>query len=259
MNCYVGALMMTQTWISGWEAQQDQFMPDREERFQIMFETLALMAGEGPMTVLDLGCGPGSLSVRLLERFPQARVVAVDLDPVLLKIGRETYAEHPRLRFVSADLTDPGWTERLGLEEAPAAALSTTALHWLHVRDLARLYRDLADLLRPGGVLLDGDHAHFPDAPQLGKAASGLAAFLRQRRARALVAGQTWDGWWDSMRADPDLAAAFEERARLDYHHHRRDRPIDDAEHVELLEAAGFVEAGVIWQLGDDRVLAAVC
>lgn len=248
---------MTGSWIDGWEAQQDQFLPDREERFELMFEALALLVGEDPMTVLDLGCGPGSLSARLLQRFPGARVVGVDLDPVLLKIGRETYADEPRLRFVSADLADPGWVGHLGLDEAPAAALSTTALHWLELDDVTRLYGDLARLLRPGGVLLDGDHAHFPAQPRLGEAASGLAAFIRRRRSRPLMEGESWDGWWQTMRADPAFAEAFGERDRLQHHRHRRTRQVDDQEHVRRLLAAGFSEAAVIWQQGDDRILAA--
>ena len=223
-----------------------------------MFEAVAFLAGDGPMTVLDLGCGPGSLSVRLLRRFPSARVIGVDLDPVLLKIGREAYAGEPRLRFVTADLSAPGWTERLGLEEAPAAALSTTALHWLDLDGVTRLYGDLAGLLRPGGVLLDGDHAHFPAQPRLEDVASDLAAFIRGRRTRPLVEGQTWEGWWEAIRTDPAFSAAFEEREHLQHRHHRRGRAIDDQEHVRRLMAAGFSEAAVVWQLGDDRILAAV-
>jgi SAM-dependent methyltransferase len=250
--------MATGTWIESWEAQQDQFMPDREERFQIMFKVVALLAGDGPMTVLDLCCGPGSLSARLLRRFPSARVIGVDLDPVLLKIGREAYAAEPRLRFVTADLSAPGWIERLGLEEAPAAALSTTALHWLDLDGVTRLYGDLAGLLQPGGVLLDGDHAHFPAQPRLETVASGLAMFIRGRRTRPLVAGQTWEAWWEAIGADPAFSAAFEERDHLQHRHHRRGQAIDDQEHVRRLMAAGFSEAAVVWQLGDDRILAAV-
>lgn len=250
--------MDTQTWIAGWEAQQDQFMPDREERFQLMFEAMALVVGEESMTVLDLGCGPGSLSTRLLRRFPKARVIGVDLDPVLLKIGRETSAGEPRLRFVTADLADADWARKLELDEAPAAALSTTALHWLQLDAVTRLYGDLAHLLRPGGIFLDGDHAHFPAQPRLSEAASGLAAFSRRHRTRPLLEGQSWDGWWEAMRADPVFAQAFEERDRLGHHHHRRGRQVDDEEHIHRLLDAGFSEAAVIWQLGDDRILAAL-
>ncbi|HET6445064.1 MAG TPA: class I SAM-dependent methyltransferase, partial [candidate division Zixibacteria bacterium] len=37
---------------------------------------------------IDLACGPGSLSQRLLARFPKAHCISVDLDPVLLAVGQ---------------------------------------------------------------------------------------------------------------------------------------------------------------------------
>ncbi|MGH7922398.1 MAG: class I SAM-dependent methyltransferase, partial [Candidatus Dormibacteraceae bacterium] len=218
-----------ESWVTRWEAQQDRFMPDREERFALMFELLRLLVGEGPMTVLDLGCGPGSLAIRLLDRFPQARVIGVDLDPVLLQIGRQVHGDEPRLRFVTADLSQPGWERTLPLDEAPAAALSTTALHWLELDDLTRLYADLARLLRPGGAFLDGDHAHLPGQPRLVEAAAKLAELLRDRRTRPLGEGETWEGWWEAVRDDPALAGAIARRDRLGHGHHRG-TPIDDAE-----------------------------
>lgn len=244
-------------WLARWEAQQDRFMPDREERFALMFESLRLLAGDGPMTVLDLGCGPGSLAVRLLARFPEAKVVGVDLDPVLLQIARAAHEDEPRLRIVTADLAEPGWERALGLEEAPAGALSTTALHWLDLESLTRLYGDLARLLRPGGAFLDGDHGHLPGEPRLEAAAKGLAAFARERRARPIVEGETWEGWWEAVRGDPAFAGAIVERERLG-HAHRRRTPIDDAEQVRRLREAGFAEAATLWRQGDDRILAAV-
>ena len=58
-------------------------MPEREERFAVIADVVEVVAGGRPR-VLDLGCGPGSLSVRILDRLPAASVVAVDADPVLL-------------------------------------------------------------------------------------------------------------------------------------------------------------------------------
>src|SRR5207302_7111844 len=91
-------------WIDRWEAQQERYLTDREERFTVMFDALEAAVGSGPVTVLDLGCGPGSLAVRLLARFPQARVIGVDIDPVLLMLATSAYADEPRLRLVSADM-----------------------------------------------------------------------------------------------------------------------------------------------------------
>jgi trans-aconitate methyltransferase len=63
---------------------------------------------------IDLACGPGSLSQRLLQRFPQARVIAVDVDPVLLALGRGALGTvGGRLRWVDADLASPDWAQAL--------------------------------------------------------------------------------------------------------------------------------------------------
>ena len=74
-------------WLARWDAQQQRHIPDREERFAAMVDAVAAFAGPEPR-VLDLGCGPGSLSARVLDRIPGASVVAIDADPVLLAIGR---------------------------------------------------------------------------------------------------------------------------------------------------------------------------
>ncbi len=58
-------------WLARWDAQQQRHIPDREERFSAMVDAVAAFAGAEPR-VLDLGCGPGSLSARLLDRIPGA-------------------------------------------------------------------------------------------------------------------------------------------------------------------------------------------
>src|SRR5580658_9030422 len=90
-------------WLERWDAQQQRHIPDREERFAAMVDAVAAFAGPEPR-VLDLGCGPGSLSARVLDRVPRATVVAIDADPVLLAIGRGALASRDRLEFVDADL-----------------------------------------------------------------------------------------------------------------------------------------------------------
>src|ERR1700754_1413972 len=86
-------------WIARWDRQQEGYLPDREERFTALIDAVEALGRSDPL-VIDLGCGPGSLSARLLERLPAATVVSVDADPLLLGLGRAAY---PRLTFVSAD------------------------------------------------------------------------------------------------------------------------------------------------------------
>ncbi|MGH7687623.1 MAG: class I SAM-dependent methyltransferase, partial [Candidatus Dormibacteria bacterium] len=145
-------------WLRRWDAQQQGHIPDREERFAAITEALAAQAGERPR-VLDLGSGPGSLSARVLQRLPESQVVAVDTDPVLLRIGREALAGD-RVHFVDADLRGD-WEATLPAGPPFDAAVSTTALHWLKLAELLPFYRRLASVLRPGGLFLDGDRFDF--------------------------------------------------------------------------------------------------
>jgi SAM-dependent methyltransferase len=242
------------SWLDRWDRQQSGYMVDREARFQLMFDALVAIAGEGPLTVLDLGCGPGSLSARLLDRLRGARVVAVDVDPVLLALGRAAHAGRADLRFVTADLRDPAWKERLDLDGPVDGALSTTALHWLGPAEIERLYGDLAGLLRPGGAFLDGDHRRFgPDEPRLAAAADELTG-----RNRSHGGAESWEGWWEAVRADPELAPLAAERDRLSHQAHHGRHALRDEDHVRLLRAAGFAEASTLWQHGAERILAAV-
>jgi len=74
-------------WLKRWDAQQEGYVPEREACFTAMFDALAELL-PASFVALDLACGPGSISQRLLARFPDAQAIAVDIDPVMLAVGR---------------------------------------------------------------------------------------------------------------------------------------------------------------------------
>lgn len=246
-------------WITRWDRQQEGYLPDREERFTVLIDAIEVHVGRDDPLVLDLGCGPGSLSARLLDRLPRATVVAIDADPLLLALGRACYSSLPGLRFAELDLRHPGWSRELGLERAPDAAVSTTALHWLAEHDLRTLYAELAGLLRPGGIFLNGDHMEADDS------ASRLRDLEREIARKALRRRfpdgrpEDWRQWWDAFTADPALAALAAERKNgSSAAHHDGSESPRLSTHVAALRAAGFTEIDTIWQRGDDRLLAAL-
>ena len=114
-------------WVARWETQQAGHVPGREEVFGLMLDLVERLVGE-PARVLDVGCGPGSLAGRVARRFPDAEVVALDADPVMLELGRRTLGD--RVRWVRTDLAEDGWGEAAGAAGFDVA-VSATALHWL--------------------------------------------------------------------------------------------------------------------------------
>jgi SAM-dependent methyltransferase len=242
---------VAQRWIERWDAQQERYVADREERFRVVADVVAwaLERGGGPGRVVDLGCGPGSLSARLAAALPGAEVVGVDADPLLLGL-----AEAAGVRAVRADLTDPAWPDALGLDGPWDAAVSSTALHWLAPDDLAALYATAAARLRPGGVFVDADHRALDDP-----LATDLARHVRAARAtRAGVDGnEDWRSWWDAVLADADLAPLLDARSR-EGAAHSAESALPLGRQAELLRAAGFATVTPVWQWGDDVVLVAI-
>ncbi|UIJ35451.1 trans-aconitate 2-methyltransferase [Allobranchiibius sp. GilTou73] len=245
-------------WLRRWDAQQERYVPDRDERFAVIGDVVAaVVADASSPVVVDLGAGPGSLSVRLLDRIPHARLVAVDADPLLLGLARSAYGDRAGLHVVEHDLRDEGWAAAAHLRDGSVDAIvSTTALHWLTGPQLAAVYATAGRLLRPGGVLVDGDHLLETDGrAQL----RHLTRVVRDARVRRVGTGanEDWAAWWDAVGRAPELANLFGARGARPIEHEVPDLPsLDD--HVRYLRDAGFTEVGTVWQHGDDRVLVGV-
>src|SRR5882757_5346111 len=246
-----------QRWVRRWDAQQERYIADREERFRVVADVVAWSLrrssepgrpGRRPR-VVDLGCGPGSLSTRLIAELPDVEIVGVDADPLLLGLGAES-----GLRTVRADLTDPGWPDATGLAQPWDAAVSSTALHWLRPDALRELYRTVAARLRPGGVVVDADHRTHTDP-----VASELARHIRDERAeRAGVTGnEEWGAWWEAVLADPELGPLVDARSATALAHSGGSKLTLEQQRAALREA-GFSTVTTVWQCGDDFVLVAV-
>lgn len=245
-----------QDWMHRYDQQQSTYLPEREQRFTIMLDVLATLLPEH-FVALDLACGPGSLSQRLLTRFPQARSVAVDIDPILLLLGQQALGDQQgRLRWVEADISEPSWQSRLG-EKQVDAVVSTTALHWLPAGALVDLYLQLGDLVRPGGVFLNGDFFGFaPHLPSF--TAVSESGHARWSAEATQMHREDWEMWWEAMRHEPGMEPLFVERERRFSSKTRpRSHSLVDV-HIAALRHAGFHEVDVIWQHLDNRVVMAV-
>lgn len=245
-------------WLRRWDAQQAGYVPEREERFRTMLDVLeALLPDE--FVALDLACGPGAISQRLLDRFPRARCVAIDMDPVMLALGRGAVGTcDGRLRWVDGDLAAQDWVESVG-DASVDAVLSTTALHWLSPPHLVGLYHQLGALVRPGGVFLNGDNMDFgPDLPTVQRYAQEARDREWTDESFASRGVETSEQWWEALGQEPHMMPLIAERTRRLA---LKERPASSATfelQVGALHDAGFCEVATVWQSGTDRVLLAV-
>jgi len=145
---------------TGWDENDSQefidhgryFVPGREEQVATVLD---LIPEPGDGLLVDLCCGEGLLSAALLERFPRARVLAMDLSPTMLEKARKTCAAHgDRFETRPFDLAGRSWR---AFAEPVRAFVSSLAIHHLDGDGKCALFRDLAAALAPGGALVIAD------------------------------------------------------------------------------------------------------
>ncbi len=102
-----------------------------------------------PADILDVATGTGDLAIKLAREIPGVRVTGVDLSEQMLAIGRD------KVRLA-------GLSDRISLSKADCLALPmadasfdavTVAYGVRNFEHLAQGYREMARVLRPGGML----------------------------------------------------------------------------------------------------------
>jgi SAM-dependent methyltransferase len=141
-----------------WYLERRGRIPRRDEGYRSLLDFLP----EGPLRVLDLGCGDGEVVGRVLDARPGTEAVAADFSAEMLARVRDRFGSDAAVTVVEHDLERPlpaSW----GTFDAVVSAF---AIH--HVDDDRKrsLYGEIRDRLRPGGAFLNLEHVASP-TPEL--------------------------------------------------------------------------------------------
>ncbi|MGW3198130.1 class I SAM-dependent methyltransferase [Streptomyces sp. NPDC001118] len=190
------------------------------------------------MKILDIGCGPGTITADLAELVPDGHVTGVDHAPGILDQARATAAGRglANVDFAVADVHELDY---------PDDTFCVVHAHQVlqHVGDPVQALREMRRVTRPGGFIAvrDADYAAmtwYPAVPGLddwldlyervARAGGGEPDAGRRLTAWALAAGltditatsATWTfatpeerAWWSRLWADRTVASAYAERA----------------------------------------------
>ncbi len=115
-----------------------------------------------PCRIVDLGCGTGSMTLMLQQKFPTAEVIGLDLSPYLLVVASHKAVQRNRTLQTNAVQWVHGNAESTTLADQSVDLVTAALLfHETPPAVSQTIVREAYRLLKPGGelVVLDGNQA----------------------------------------------------------------------------------------------------
>ncbi|KRV49000.1 ubiquinone biosynthesis methyltransferase UbiE [Wenjunlia vitaminophila] len=208
----------------------------RSHRWRTATNSAAYLLGElrPHMRVLDVGCGPGTITVDLAERVPQGEVTGIDNEPAIVEQARDLAGRRglTNVRFATADVYTL---------DHPDDTFCVVHAHQVlqHLGDPVRALREMRRVCRPGGVVAvrDADFGGmlwYPNVPamddwrelysRVARGSGGEPDAGRRLHDWARQAGftditsssSTWcyaspedRSWWAGLWADRTVASSY--------------------------------------------------
>lgn len=129
--------------------------------YDVMLDTLTACVPSQARRLLELGCGTGELSVKLLKHCPDAHLVMLDYSPRMIEAARakliKAKRDH-RVTFVQGDFG--AWTKGEMTEEIGKnfdGCVSSLAIHHLTDEMKQQLLTCIGQNLQPGGCFWNAD------------------------------------------------------------------------------------------------------
>jgi ubiquinone/menaquinone biosynthesis C-methylase UbiE len=153
-------------YVRDWATRQDRYEEERRPQFQMIADAIPFTR-EAAIQILDVGAGYGALTQFLLEQFPNATTLCQDGSEEMAELGhRRMRRWKDRFDYVIADFSKPGWSR--AIDGSFDAVVSTIAIHNVRVpRIIEAIYKEVFELLKPGGCFLNLDLVFVPLAKQL--------------------------------------------------------------------------------------------
>ena len=111
-----------------------------------------------PEVIVDLGCGTGLLSTRLVEWYPDAKLTLVDNNAAMLARAQKRLGENPRVSIVNATAG-----EALQSLEPGTVEMMIFCRSWYALPEPDKLAARAVEVLAPDGLIFLFDFTQTPD------------------------------------------------------------------------------------------------
>ncbi|MFA6614290.1 MAG: class I SAM-dependent methyltransferase [Endomicrobiia bacterium] len=171
------------------------------------------------INVLDLGCGTGNLSKRILDKYTNANIVCVDISQNMINIARQKLADYKNVEFVVGDIEEIEFKDKYDL------VVSSLVLHHLVTDDRKKnFYKRIFNMLNENGIFVNAD------------VVIGTSKFLQD------INISSWIKYMQKSCSDEEIFSKWLKA------YEQEDRPSKLIHQIEWLKEIGFHNVDIIWK-----------
>ncbi|MBR9998422.1 MAG: class I SAM-dependent methyltransferase [Cyclobacteriaceae bacterium] len=115
-------------------------------------------------TFVDLGCGDGILGRQLFGYWPESKGIFIDYSEPMMQAAREKGKDIVSVtEYYLLDYREKTWRNSLSHALPVDVVISGFSIHHLEDDQKYRVYQDIFEILRPGGIFLNLEHVASRD------------------------------------------------------------------------------------------------
>jgi len=150
--------MTTNTIKNHFEKEADQFdsiiikiIPYYETMLSALIDSIHFDTNDA-IRIIDLGCGTGTIAKRLSEKFPNAKIVCLDIASNMINIAKHKLSDHKNTEFIVGDFS------KINFEEQFDVVVSSLALHHIESDEEKKdFFQKIYTILGKNGQFINAD------------------------------------------------------------------------------------------------------
>ena len=171
--------------------------------------------------ILDLGCGIGNTTGVVLEYFPNAKIISVDLAARALELFNKRFKHNAKVTSVFANIVDEG----VYCKHKYDCVISNLAIHHLKDdEDKKFVYNLIYRSLKPDGQIIIGENVH------------GSSGYLTKK----------YEAIWMEYMRNRGVSKKQVEQYYKEYE--EKDYPLALMRQLDILKNIGFIDIDVVWK-----------
>ncbi|MGF1736842.1 class I SAM-dependent methyltransferase [Photobacterium satsumensis] len=195
-----------------------KLIPYYEEMIDALVSMIPFDKSES-INVIDLGCGTGTISKRIKQEYPNAKITCLDLAENMVEMSQFKLRNFNDIRYQVGDFSD------YNFDDSYDVVVSSLALHHLVTdSDKINFYRKVYDSIRPGGVFFNAD------------------VILGSNDKLQDVYMSKWKLFMKKTVSEKDIESKWLQNYRDE------DRPAKLIDQLKWLEAIGFSDIDIAWK-----------